>query len=559
MTVRPCLGEAVLLRYLDPNQPEVLRSARERPLSPVSAEADESTGGMGGPEEEAPSTSDHNKSLVDAAQNALLIAGDGSSVRDATTVAVDPSLLSGSAERPSRPAKADGIACSTDFKDLDARAEAGSPSSFDRGSSSAHGVVAVDGSSLAPLDSAASVVGVLVSLKDGSSKALQDRAHFRNGDAHDHDHDHDHDQNHDHERARDAGRDGPVEMSPRSGRDVVTGSGPQEPGSQQRLPLMNPGQAGQCHGNGLNLPSIREINAFAPVADTVHPLAGDPPRSSAPPGSGPSPLGPRLSISHPSAQQQQHHCRPPSSVASQTSGSPNMAGQTSPPTSFTDTSPQDAYARAQGHSMSPPPAPSSQANGHPYYHASENGTRYGPAPVAEMGNVNGNVNGNGIVEPFGPNRERGPTEPRRTDHERGRQVSGQASPNGQAPTGVYRCDHEGCTAPPFNTQYLLTSHKNVHSEERPHFCPIKNCPRAKGGLGFKRKNEMNRHRLVHSSPGYICPFCADREHRYPRPDNLQRHVRGHHSEEDVNDDRLRQVLAQRPEGPGRRRRRVTGQ
>jgi hypothetical protein len=33
---------------------------------------------------------------------------------------------------------------------------------------------------------------------------------------------------------------------------------------------------------------------------------------------------------------------------------------------------------------------------------------------------------------------------------------------------------------------------------------------------------MIRHGLVHSSPGYICPFCPDREHRYPRPDNLQR-------------------------------------
>jgi hypothetical protein len=30
--------------------------------------------------------------------------------------------------------------------------------------------------------------------------------------------------------------------------------------------------------------------------------------------------------------------------------------------------------------------------------------------------------------------------------------------------------------------------------------------------------------LVHDSPGYVCPFCADREHKYPRPDNLQRYV-----------------------------------
>jgi hypothetical protein len=35
---------------------------------------------------------------------------------------------------------------------------------------------------------------------------------------------------------------------------------------------------------------------------------------------------------------------------------------------------------------------------------------------------------------------------------------------------------------------------------------------------------MIRHGLVHQSPGYVCPFCPDREHKYPRPDNLQRCV-----------------------------------
>jgi len=86
----------------------------------------------------------------------------------------------------------------------------------------------------------------------------------------------------------------------------------------------------------------------------------------------------------------------------------------------------------------------------------------------------------------------------------------------------FRCKHQGCTAPPFHTQYLLNSHANVHSSDRPHFCPVKGCPRSEGGKGFKRKNEMIRHGLVHESPGYVCPFCPDREHKYPRPDNLQR-------------------------------------
>lgn len=90
------------------------------------------------------------------------------------------------------------------------------------------------------------------------------------------------------------------------------------------------------------------------------------------------------------------------------------------------------------------------------------------------------------------------------------------------PVGAFMCTVQGCNAPPFQTQYLLNSHANVHSSARPHYCSVKGCPRSEGGKGFKRKNEMIRHGLVHDSPGYVCPFCPDREHKYPRPDNLQR-------------------------------------
>lgn len=57
----------------------------------------------------------------------------------------------------------------------------------------------------------------------------------------------------------------------------------------------------------------------------------------------------------------------------------------------------------------------------------------------------------------------------------------------------YKCSIPGCTAAPFQTQYLLNSHMNVHSDTRPHFCPVKNCARGPGGQGFKRKNEMIRY------------------------------------------------------------------
>nr|OQO20730.1 hypothetical protein B0A51_12764 [Rachicladosporium sp. CCFEE 5018] len=137
-------------------------------------------------------------------------------------------------------------------------------------------------------------------------------------------------------------------------------------------------------------------------------------------------------------------------------------------------------------------------------------------------------------------------------------------PQGMAPPpphmlyGPYTCDEVGCTAAPFQTQYLLTSHKHVHSPSRPHYCPVDGCVRAAGGKGFKRKNEMIRHRLVHESPGYVCPFCTDREHKYPRPDNLQRHVKVHHSDKQSDDLRLREVLEKRADGNGKARRRRTG-
>lgn len=158
-------------------------------------------------------------------------------------------------------------------------------------------------------------------------------------------------------------------------------------------------------------------------------------------------------------------------------------------------------------------------------------------------------------------------------------IEGMAFSN-PADHGQYICNFDGCKAPPFQTQYLLNSHANVHSQARPHYCPVKGCPRSEGGKGFKRKNEMIRHGLVHESPGYVCPFCPDREHKYPRPDNLQRcvgadsirsptppqekvqlelslyrHVRVHHPDRDKDDGALRDVLSQRPDGPSRGRRR----
>ena len=82
-------------------------------------------------------------------------------------------------------------------------------------------------------------------------------------------------------------------------------------------------------------------------------------------------------------------------------------------------------------------------------------------------------------------------------------LNGPLPPNGPFTSSTFKCTFSGCIAAPFQTQYLLNSHANVHSSNRPHFCPVADCPRGPGGKGFKRKNEMIRHGLVHQSPGYI--------------------------------------------------------
>ncbi|KAH7356440.1 hypothetical protein BKA65DRAFT_579331, partial [Rhexocercosporidium sp. MPI-PUGE-AT-0058] len=120
----------------------------------------------------------------------------------------------------------------------------------------------------------------------------------------------------------------------------------------------------------------------------------------------------------------------------------------------------------------------------------------------------------------------------------------------------FQCSYPGCTTRPFLTKFLLNSHANVHSSNRPYYCSVKGCPRGKSEKGFKRNNKKIRHGLIHSSPGYVCPFYLDREHKYPRPDNLQRHVRAQHANKGSDDPQLRRVLSQKLEGSSKSRRKA---
>ncbi|RDW70823.1 uncharacterized protein DSM5745_08334 [Aspergillus mulundensis] len=284
--------------------------------------------------------------------------------------------------------------------------------------------------------------------------------------------------------------------------------------------LRNPSAAQSPEDSGLRLPPIQtklnQLNEFGPVL---------------PPPNGPSPrpVGTPYSL-------------------------PSVAA-VSPPSARVDPSPRELY-RAPLMPSKIPPSPyshlspastqaisavSSPASQQPYWR-----TVKAPYPYDPPSTVSNRSPASNYPTPI----ERAST---------GACEPGAFTPSSQGstagPTGTFKCSHPGCTAPPFQTQYLLNSHANVHSQDRPHFCPIEGCSRGPGGKGFKRKNEMIRHGLVHNSPGYVCPFCPDQQHKYPRPDNLQRHVRVHHVDKNKDDPALRHVLAQRPEGSGRGRRR----
>ncbi|KAI9167313.1 C2H2 type zinc finger domain-containing protein [Paramyrothecium foliicola] len=228
-------------------------------------------------------------------------------------------------------------------------------------------------------------------------------------------------------------------------------------------------------GNGQSLPSIRstlgDINRLT-TEPQAHPDKDTSPRghSSLFPRSPPAVM-PRL---HPMSG---HHASPP-------------------------VSPNDTYPRNL-------PSPHSLQVGSPYYY-SANGYHHRPS---------GEYSTSSTAET--PSTDQSGSTPATSTSVADRMsIDGLTNPQ----IGVYHCTFAGCNAPPFQTQYLLNSHANVHSSARPHYCPVKGCPRSEGGKGFKRKNEMIRHGLVHDSPGYVCPFCPDREHKYPRPDNLQRYA-----------------------------------
>lgn len=90
-------------------------------------------------------------------------------------------------------------------------------------------------------------------------------------------------------------------------------------------------------------------------------------------------------------------------------------------------------------------------------------------------------------------------------------------------SGQYHCTFEGCKAAPFQTQYLLNSHSDTHTQDQLYRCPVKGCRVSESGTGgFRRKNHLIRHvRSLHEPPRYNCPFCPDNKRKFRRQEALQ--------------------------------------
>ncbi|KAK8202805.1 ankyrin repeat-containing domain protein [Phyllosticta capitalensis] len=88
---------------------------------------------------------------------------------------------------------------------------------------------------------------------------------------------------------------------------------------------------------------------------------------------------------------------------------------------------------------------------------------------------------------------------------------------------------------------------------RLYYCSGPGRPQREEGEEFNCEDEVIQLGLEHDSPSHVCPFCTEQDHRYLRPDNLKRHVRGHHVGVDENDPHLRKALFLPQAGPCGRR------
>ena len=505
---RPSQGDAVLISVLGPSYPDIASEAGRRPLNSASQSEASSLDQEMEERQDVPATS----TSVQAADAALRLL-DG----DEAPVDVHSRVINGTSDQTRLPPSSSG----DDSRTLRNHVRNGSNGKAFDASPGDDFAIVVDAK-----DSDAAVDGLL-RLKESSPKTGHSPSRMRSA-------------------SNGFGSNGSQATSPNLRQYTIPTS---QRSPMETLPAM---QISPSHSHSVmspngerSLPSI--VSQLGQLAD--HPVKEHDPRangmachgrqsfSSAIGGPGHSPP---TSAAGPDRRQ------PGQYITTQQRHPGPYQGQYPPP----QTSPASVYREAsplygQGQdpaTMSPPGKPGY----HPYYpnrRASQNdehGPPYAAPPAGENKYTPTSVDGNPSSESYTPSTDAALNEHRMSiDGARTLSDLPVPQPNGPLVSGGFKCDYPGCLAPSFQTQYLLksviesscrmnaltahsSSHANVHSQIRPHYCPVKACPRAEGGKGFKRKNEMIRHGLVHDSPGYVCPFCPDREHKYPRPDNLQR-------------------------------------
>ena len=82
----------------------------------------------------------------------------------------------------------------------------------------------------------------------------------------------------------------------------------------------------------------------------------------------------------------------------------------------------------------------------------------------------------------------------------------------------------------YNRLIQLQNHEATHTGETPFKCPVCN-------KGFRRKDKMRRHEILHESDEvkyrFPCEYCG---RRFTQSNNLKTHIRSHHSSLKITDD-----------------------
>ncbi|KAI9724789.1 MAG: hypothetical protein M1812_000065 [Candelaria pacifica] len=137
--------------------------------------------------------------------------------------------------------------------------------------------------------------------------------------------------------------------------------------------------------------------------------------------------------------------------------------QSSPASTYSETSPQDTFRQSHGPAEASPQPPSSHQGAHPYYYnrrasqVTENGPPYAAASTAEDHHPHlPSAESHPSTESFSPSTNPTPADHRASaDSNQPSNGLTQQQPMGPLTAGGFKCDYPSCPAPPFQTQYLL--------------------------------------------------------------------------------------------------------